>query len=1021
MALIKEYFRLHDEYEAEYGDRTVLLYQVGTFYNMYTTDENQLVLDIANLIGFRITLMNTENKVNMGSRENPYMVGIPTISYEKYRDIILSNDYRVISHRQSKTDTNKRELFENLTPLTVSNISSSHDKKDTAKICVIYIECVKGNVKPEDNPLLVGISFINMITGQIEIKDIYTDGMDSRHPINEIYRLLIANRPKEIQIYVSFSGDDESKSRLEKYLMESLELSTYPIINISFNINKNYLDVHYQCKYLEKIYRKVNDVTSPVLGSEVKTYKGAIMDIFSELELTHNHYGTISYIMLLEYCNQNNALLGHKVKKPVSLESTNKLNLSLAYNAAIQLNIVSTNINKINYRIIKRKNYESLLDVLDSTCTSMGKRAIRDRLLNPITDPVILTQRYNAIEFLKDNMELTAKLGSCLRQLYDIERLNLRLLRGLIKPKDFCNLFSSYKDIIEMINGSVGHLVKSVEGRVEPSALYFIFPKNEELKILNKTVQDIYTTFNIETLRECNVVDNTFACRVCPLNPGRNPECDNYQNNLWLCENKLSQICSHLQNVIGGSTNVEVASFAKKVNKGKSIQDDEDEELINMEDLGIYLTKDKATKLANNLSRVDKELCGIIKLESRNKKYMVKSDIIDGLCKYILLIRNELSVYMYKMYTEYIDFVSKTYDLSNIVQFIINMDILLSSTKNAIKFGYHKPQIVQSDKLFIDVKDLRHPLVERIVSTEYVPNDISINGNGILLFGCNSTGKSVLTTSVPLAIIMAQAGMWVPGIMKFSIVNRIITRLSGQDDIIKGHSSFVVEMLELRNILRNADKNTLVLGDELCRGTEGLSGGALMISTLEHLTERNIPFIFSTHLHDIPNQKRVKKLLEDGSLRIFHLQSIYDPVLGELIYNRKLMPGPGESIYGLEVAKSLDIDNKFIKNAFDIRKELLGEPIEFVNTKKSPYNSQVFVDECELCIERRGIESHHIKEQNLANKDGLIGHIPKNASYNIFTVCRNCHRSLHEKNLMLQPIFTATGTTFKIVSKNEFK
>ena len=286
-----------------------------------------------------------------------------------------------------------------------------------------------------------------------------------------------------------------------------------------------------------------------------------------------------------------------------------------------------------------------------------------------------------------------------------------------------------------------------------------------------------------------------------------------------------------------------------------------------------------------------------------------------------------------------------------------------------------------------------------------------------MLYGCNSTGKSVFTSSVPLAIIMAQAGMWTAGKLKFKIFNRIITRLSGQDDIIKGHSSFIVEMLELRTILRNADKNTLVIGDELCRGTESLSGTALLISTLEFLRDTKSCYIFSTHLHNVAGNPHIKILVDNESLNIYHLESTYDEASGELIYNRKLKPGAGESIYGLEVAKSLDMDSKFITRAMNIRKELLGEPLSIINPRKSNFNDNL-KDKCVICESRVNLHEHHIKEQSLADDQGLIGSIPKDAGYNTVTLCEDHHRQLHQGNLRLTPVTTSTGTIFTII-KNE--
>ena len=507
-------------------------------------------------------------------------------------------------------------------------------------------------------------------------------------------------------------------------------------------------------------------------------------------------------------------------------------------------------------------------------------------------------------------------------------------------------------------------------------------------------------TFNLDILKECNLdkQNKTLNCRQSPIYPNNNIQIDNL--NMTLIENKklLDQISEHIKDIINPKMIVKASSVSKKIKKGKSITDDNDEEIVNMNDLGIYLTESKAKILRQNLNRININLCGSIKLQNKNKKYLVSSDIIDQICDNILDYMNKIAD---PLYTIYINFINKlsTYDLMEIITFIIEIDIAICNAKNAKNFKYYKPNVVEGNS-FIDAKDIRHPLVEKIINSEYITNNINLGKEkyGMLLYGCNSTGKSVLTKSIGLNIIMAQAGMYVPSILTFGIYNKIITRLTGEDDILAGKSSFVVEMQELRNILRNMDSSTLVLGDELCRGTESDSGTSISIQSILELLDHKSTFIFSTHIHNISTHELI---VNRKDLYIGHLTVHYDDSLEMLIYDRKLKEGSGNSTYGLEVAKSLDIDSEFIRKANVIRKKLIEGTSDLLSKKKSKYNNDIYVDTCNICKTRLNLESHHIKEQSNADIDGFIDNMPKNASYNILVLCKKCHQKIHQDNIKL--------------------
>jgi DNA mismatch repair protein MutS len=238
---------------------------------------------------------------------------------------------------------------------------------------------------------------------------------------------------------------------------------------------------------------------------------------------------------------------------------------------------------------------------------------------------------------------------------------------------------------------------------------------------------------------------------------------------------------------------------------------------------------------------------------------------------------------------------------------------------------------------------------------------------------------------------MSQSGMYVPAtLFEYSPYNHIFTRICGNDDIYRGMSSFVVEMTELRNILQRSDENSLVIGDEICCGTEITSAIAIVSSAINELIKKKSSFIFTSHLHDLPTISIIK----DKNLRIFHIH--IEIIDDKIIYERKLREGQGSNIYGIDVCGSLDMPNDFMKNAEIVRKEIMGLDINLMNIKKSNYKSSIFMDKCQICNERPAKETHHINYQINADENGKFSNFDKNTPHNLVNVCEECHLKEHK-------------------------
>lgn len=303
--------------------------------------------------------------------------------------------------------------------------------------------------------------------------------------------------------------------------------------------------------------------------------------------------------------------------------------------------------------------------------------------------------------------------------------------------------------------------------------------------------------------------------------------------------------------------------------------------------------------------------------------------------------------------------------------------------------------------------------------------------NGMILFGANSCGKSSLMKSIGLAVILAQIGYYVPATeFIYQPYSAIFARITGNDNLFKGLSSFVVEMTELYSILRRAitnGPNTLIIGDEICRGTVEEDAQSIVAGALVRLSEVNASFIFSSHLHSLP---KLPEIIALKNLRLYHLLVEYDKENDCLIFDRRLVHGSGPDSYGLIVAKYIVKDPRFINIAETVKQRLSGE-LSDLPIKKSNFNKSLLAKQCAICLYKplhlhhKQLETHHIKFQSKCLADGKIidqKHLNKNELYNLVILCRQCHEHVHKKYITINGYFdTSIGPLldYKINAQNK--
>ena len=428
----------------------------------------------------------------------------------------------------------------------------------------------------------------------------------------------------------------------------------------------------------------------------------------------------------------------------------------------------------------------------------------------------------------------------------------------------------------------------------------------------------------------------------------------------------------------------------------------------------------------NNLINSIVEL-DIVKVSSKGNYSYIKHSTINTLIQKMRenrqLQKETMKIYYLKIITQ----LQQQYNdaIQLISKSIGYIDVLCTKTFIANKWKYCKPTIqsgehgehIKSDnnniinntnnKPYLRANDMRHPLIEQINEKElYVSNSIELGTKeqtGMLLYGVNATGKTSLIKAIGICIIMAQAGMYVPcSSFTYQPYKHIYTRILGNDDIINGLSTFEVEMCELRAILKYSNQNSLVLGDELCSGTELYSAFSIFATGIETLEKQKASFIFATHIHEIMDCEEIMKL---DNVSVKHLSVTYNQELDTLTYNRKLCDGDGLRMYGLEVCKYLKLPDDFIKRSYYFRNKYYNTnngQNSILNNNPSQYNAHKLKGGiCDVCKKNKATEIHHKQMQSLADKDGYIHNkktgqlFHKNHVANLLSICESCHLSIH--------------------------
>ena len=950
---VKDYFDIHAHYTKIFGKSTLILMQVGSFHEAYNTDNDGPDLFY---LGERINMTVTQkNKSKPLSTSNPRMMGFPSYIVEDMVERIVSLGYTIIRIDQTSEPPNpKREVVGIFSPSTLLNTTKN---TNNYLVCIVF-DALK--LKTSNPILCIGLTAYDMSSGYGCCYETVSTSFDTMLALDNTIRFLEKYPPTETIYHFSYSNISINRMTHDdiiKYVGIKEDMTTYKLTNLELVNN-----VKYQNELIYKIFNNNLD----------------------NINLHAYNYARFSLVGLLEFTKNHQPILLNKLSEPSYFDNDSVL--FLGNKALDQLDVLQNS-----------EKPKTLYDIINYCHTPMGKRFLMDQLCNPLINPIKLNERYQIIDILMMD-KLFNNISSEMHNIYDLPKIIRKMELNKVYPSELINLYNS----IEQIN-KVFKIMSGIKDdrQIIKNNLGIDKEISDKLKQVNSYIKN---TFDIEYIYGLSFNNYKEEKKNFIIN-NKYKNLDSLMTDIDICTNFMDNLVSVLEKFIEEQNNKVIKKDCNAITLKNNDRD------------GHYMliTKRRCKILQDKLNKMNKfNVGGIeIKVSDLEFKDLPANNNTKITCKNITEYSNKVVELKAKLAEEIKEAFYKevTIIIENYKDIIINasniikvLDFLNSGATAAFNNGYCKPIIIEEKISYFDAVELRHPIVEVInTDTAYHPHNISLGNNnndnynnGILLYGINSSGKSTLMKSIGLAIIMAQIGYFVPAkTYTYSPYKNLFTRIVGNDNIFRGMSSFMVEMIELMAILKRNNNNTLVIADEICRGTEEKSANIIVAYMLETLEKSNTSFITATHLHSIAELPSVKNI---KGIKTMHISVSYDEIKDMLVYSRELKEGQGEKYYGVMVAKYLMRNDEFNNRT----KELENEYDNY-HVKKSNYNKDLLMLECHLCHCKNHLESHHINFQKDCDEVKVKNkpHIKRHAKYNLVILCSKCHDKIDRNEIIV--------------------
>lgn len=535
-----------------------------------------------------------------------------------------------------------------------------------------------------------------------------------------------------------------------------------------------------------------------------------------------------------------------------------------------------------------KKKHGSLYWLLDETKTAMGMRLLKTWIDRPLISKQAISERQNIVETFLESFIERSDLADSLKGVYDIERLSSRVSFGKVNPKDLLQLGHTLsqvpyiKAVLEAINSP--HLSKVI-ATIDP------IPELESL---------IHSAIDPDapaTISEGSIIKTGFDQRL-----------DHYRKVMkegtgWIADIEMKERQASGINNLKIDYNKKDGYYFHVTNSNLSLVPDHFFRKATLKNSERYGTAE--------LAKIEGQM-----LEAREESAQLEYDIF-------MRIREKVETYIDRLQT--------------LAKAIATVDVLQGLAYVAEKNHYVRPEFA-SQKV-ITIQNGRHAVVEKVMGVqEYIPNTIQFNQNTSiqLITGPNMSGKSTYMRQLALTVIMAQMGSYVAAdYAKLPIFDAIFTRIGAADDLISGQSTFMVEMMEANQAIQRASHDSLIIFDELGRGTATYDGMALAQSIIEHIHNRiGAITLFATHYHELTSL----------SEELGHLKNVHVAILerdGEVTFLHKIAEGPADKSYGIHVAKIAGLPGTLLSRADNILKQLESHSKDFIikdNSQQSEEN-----------------------------------------------------------------------------------
>ena len=558
--------------------------------------------------------------------------------------------------------------------------------------------------------------------------------------------------------------------------------------------------------------------------------------------------------------------------------------MNLDYNTRRNLELTRTMMNK------EKKG--SLIWLLDKTKTAMGKRLLRYWLEHPLLNIGTILNRQSAIADLVDDTVQRLEITESLIGIFDIERLMTKIVCGNANARELRSLCGAFENLPQ---------IKNLISKFDSS-------------LMRKLTEDIDPLEDIHQLIDTAIEEEPpFSVREGGLiKEGYNEELDAVRSDMNNSTSLLAQIELEQKEKTGipklkvGYNRV----FGYYIEVTNSYKDKVPEE---------YIRKQTLTNCERYITQELKDLEGRI-LGAKDRSFGMEYAIFDDIRK---VVANNL------------DRIEKT------AKAIATLDVLTSLANVASDNNYTRPEVNQSSKIIL--KDSRHPVVEALLSgAPFVPNDVTLDNDSnrvAIITGPNMAGKSTYMRQVALIVLMAQMGSFVPAsYAEIGVVDSIFTRVGASDDLASGQSTFMVEMNEVANIVKKATKNSLLILDEIGRGTSTYDGMSIARAVLEFVADKKklgAKALFATHYHELTVMENLLDGVKNYNIAVKKRGD-------DITFLRRIIPGGADDSYGIEVAKLAGLPDWIIKRAKEILKELTSGKTDDKETfaNISPHNNE---------------------------------------------------------------------------------